>query len=81
MFLCYYMLLGILGLWLVWDFSFVDGCIKHQTLPFACQFFKNSFVKESFFHSQIEFLDVHDDYYMAIVCIHYIFFPSFQFNT
>jgi hypothetical protein len=36
---------------------------------------------ESFFHSQTGFLDAHGGYYMAIVYIHYLFFPSFQFNS
>ncbi len=58
----------------------VGGCIKGQALPFSCQFFQNSFVRESFFHSQIGFLDAHDDYYKATVYIHYVFFPSLQFN-
>jgi hypothetical protein len=30
------MLLGVLGLWLVYGFSFVDGYIKGQVLPFSC---------------------------------------------
>ncbi len=32
----YYMLLGVLGLWLVQGFNFVDGCIKGQAIPFSC---------------------------------------------
>jgi len=44
-------------------------------MKFSC------FVKESFLHSQTRFLDVHDDYYMATIYIHYVFFLSFQFNS
>jgi hypothetical protein len=35
---------------------------------------------DSFLHSRIGFLDVHDSYYTATVDVHYIFFPSFLFN-
>ncbi len=42
--------------------------------------FLDSFVRESFLHSQNGFIDVHNGYYTATAYIHYIFFPSFQFN-
>jgi hypothetical protein len=35
---------------------------------------------ENFLHNQTAFLDAHDDYYTAIVYIHYVFFPSFRYN-
>jgi hypothetical protein len=62
-------------------FQLVDNYIKGQVLPFSCSFFKNSFVRENFFHSQTRFLNAHSDYYTTTVYIHYVFFPSFQFNT
>ncbi len=61
-------------------FQLVGDCIKGQALPFFNQFLQNFFIKEGFFHSQIEFLDVHDDYYTTTVYIHYVFFPSLQSN-
>jgi len=61
-------------------FQLVDSCIKGQAPPSLVNFFLNSFVRESFFHSQIGFLDAHGSYCMATVYIHYVFFPSFQFN-
>ncbi len=62
-------------------FKLVDSYIKGQIFPFSCQFFQNSFVRESFFHSQTEFLDVHDGYYTATIYIHYVFFSYLQFNS
>ncbi len=62
-------------------FQLVGSHIKGQAFPFSCQFFQNSFVRESFLYSQIGFLDAHDGYYMATVYIHYVFFRSFQFNS
>ncbi len=62
-------------------FQLVGGYIKSQALPFSCQFFQNSFVRESFLHNQTRFLFAHGDYYIATVYIHYVFFPSLQFNS
>jgi hypothetical protein len=36
---------------------------------------------ENFLHCQTRFLNAHDNYYTTIVYIHYIFFPSYQFNS
>ncbi len=33
------------------------------------------------FHGQTGFLNAHDSFYTTIVYIHYVFFPSFQFNS
>jgi hypothetical protein len=67
-------------------FQLVGGCIKGQAFPFSCRFFKiilsgrvSSKVRE-FFHSHTGFLDAHNNYYMATIYIHYIFFLSLQFS-
>jgi hypothetical protein len=61
-------------------FQFVDNCIKGQALPFSCNFSRIFFIKGSFLHSQIGFLDAHGGHYTTTVYIHHIFFPYFQFN-
>jgi hypothetical protein len=67
--------MAYLWFWLCW------WLYKRPNSSFLLLIFLESLVMESFFHSQTGFLDAHDSYYMAIVYTHYVFFPSFQFNS
>jgi hypothetical protein len=69
------MLLGVLRLWFCWRLY------KRPSFSLLLLTFLESFVRESFLHSQNGFLDAHGGYYMVTIYIHYIFFSFLKFNS
>jgi len=71
----------LLGLMYVFRVSTCWRLYKRPSPSLVFLIFLEFLCQESFLHSQIGFLDVHNNYCTATVYIHYMFFLFLQFNS